>query len=839
MNSSHLQAAGRTTLRLLPAAAWAAYAVGLIFRFWYIMVGHPLEDYYYSDMLMHGEKIIRLANIGFQMDELDFLNPIGYPIWSSLFYTSTHGWLGVKASQLVLCCLLPLLLWDLARKCHGRAAGWMTLTFASLHFHFIDYFAYLLSEGPFMFFTATGLWLLVKSSAINDSSWPKVTGTPGFFASGIALGIAGCMKVQIIIPLALMSISLFAFKRLRCHDAFTKIPGTSLAWVITGFMIPVMSLSIWASARSPHGPVLVSTYGPLNFLMGHYKEAGFTEFRTPGIYVGYGSPANYCRNMGPKVTVPIRPDDGKQALAIATKWIRENPVQASAATLSNLRDIAWCPGAWPTIATKFRRLTTTAEPLFYFFVWLPALIFCIRETRASLIAKNFAPQGWPWMLAITGLCMTAMIGMGEVRYRVPFDMFLILLAAQYYSGLAHKDLKGDAVRQHLKNEVPSKLIDRKSVVVLVTLAVFIVITRLALSHGGPEITPDSSILPPSNAWLSTLFQQLNIMLPESLPSMKMAASMAVPFLVWMAAWQTAGKRVALVVFLVAACHIHFIEIFRFETLEGLILITNLLAFCLLAGRNQRPMAAGLIAGITLILAPAAGLGIWIGAILARGKSLGRFTLALVTPWILVSTLQSAISGRLEAYPTNFVQSALMSLHWDKTSFAWHEKNPTTDEMSTTTIVKNPYSIIKNETSTATFGHSWKDTRENLRELFSLGKKRPEHIFTAPLISARNMFWGQYLWPANLTTRRDWLRIWEFVFHLVACVPPCLWLIHQFWMCRVRQRAYLMFLKGNLPMAVVFGAIVTGALFGGGVTHRVLFDYAFIIAGIKIGTDRLQ
>ncbi|MEY4630181.1 MAG: hypothetical protein RIQ81_301 [Pseudomonadota bacterium] len=809
---------GETSPGILRSVAFTALAAGIILRCWYIVWGHPLGNYIYSDMAMHADKIKRLSKSWASMQELDFLNPVGYPLWSSLFYDDAIGWSGITAIQLVMSCVFPLMAADIAKRCYGEKSGYIALILASLHFHLIDYFAYILSEGPFMFFMTAGAWLFVRAAdqASNEKAWQVYC---HYLVSGLLLGVAGCMKVQIIIPLTLVMAAWLLIRKFRPEFLFPAWRGLRPLLLIPGFLVPVLPVSVWGSLMSTQGPFLVSSYGPMNFLMGHYRESKFVSFSTPKVQGGFGSPANYCRTMGPAVTLAIEPNDGKHLLSTSLDWIRREPVQAVASTLGNLRDIAWCPGAWPSIATRFKPITSFAEILFFLFIYLPALALAGSQVVRWLRDKRRIPYTWPWLATLAGIGLTVMIGVGEIRYRVPFDTAFIILAAVFYSS-----------RKTLKSTVPRPVDDEdvtwKWLFACAGVLVFGLTWRSMILPGARRVFIDNTLPTPVEAWLRSIgFPALPIG-QSSIPFETLAMSTAVPVLILYAAFNLGGRVLAIAALSFAAFHFHLIEVFRFDGIAGIVLVANLVAFCLLSTPSPDVLSAGLVSGTVFLINPVAGIATILAACLARIGGLKRYLFGFAVPWLIVSAMVSIHEKRISMAPGYLAPRFLMTLNWDKTNFSWKDVD------GKISWFRNHYSVVKSESNSRQFDHPLGDTAANISAIAGEIKEHPANLLTTPVMNARNMFWGQYLWPTSTTLRRHWLRIWEFLFHVIFVVPTVLSVVGILAGAR-NWKERLALPKGDLPLAFVSGAIITGALFGGGITHRVMFEFAFIIAGLRV------
>ena len=204
----------------------------------------------------------------------------------------------------------------------------------------------------------------------------------------------------------------------------------------------------------------ISTNGAVTALMGHYGETRLFQFRDPKrpfLNFDSGYPVAYQKGYHQDVVMPFGAYDAPRCLDVAWKWCRENPLDALQMSSEHVHDlfygsVPWpasypAPGKpWPTITIAGRPIEiyhkmcdmTIFMKIFWFFILLPAVAFLVVR-----IPRLFQPQG-PGLgdtllaLPILGLMIGAFVALGEPRYRIPFDAFLIILAARAYTLGSHR-----------------------------------------------------------------------------------------------------------------------------------------------------------------------------------------------------------------------------------------------------------------------------------------------------------------------------------------------------------------------------------------------------------------
>ncbi|MCE9556238.1 MAG: phospholipid carrier-dependent glycosyltransferase [Planctomycetes bacterium] len=204
----------------------------------------------------------------------------------------------------------------------------------------------------------------------------------------------------------------------------------------------------------------ISTNGAVTTLMGHFGESRLFQFRDPKrphLNFDSGYPVAYQKGYHQDVVMPFGAYDAPRCLDAAWKWSKENPLDAVQLSSEHVHDlfygsVPWpasypAPGKpWPTVTIAGKPIEiyhwmcdmTIFMKIFWICILLPAVIFLVVR-----VPRLFRPQG-PGLgdallaLPILGLMIGAFVALGEPRYRIPFDAFLIILAARAYTLGAHR-----------------------------------------------------------------------------------------------------------------------------------------------------------------------------------------------------------------------------------------------------------------------------------------------------------------------------------------------------------------------------------------------------------------
>ena len=155
----------------------------------------------------------------------------------------------------------------------------------------------------------------------------------------------------------------------------------------------------------------------------------------------FGSPGALLRHYDAHAKVPFSIADGRRQPAEAWRWIGAHPGEAIVLSIDHVYDTFFGSAMWPTYQQRIVALCASLPvrvhhlPVRYR-PCSPARASCRRGARAALTSRTalvFAP--------IAALAITVMIATGEVRYRIPFDIFFIAIACAYLVGDLDRDAR--------------------------------------------------------------------------------------------------------------------------------------------------------------------------------------------------------------------------------------------------------------------------------------------------------------------------------------------------------------------------------------------------------------
>lgn len=407
------------------------YASGVALRMLYTLgVQHP-EDFIYSDMALYVTRAARMAH-GEHLMPYDVSQALGYP--ALIAFLNPHGdALGrVVAAQIVISCLVPIAVGLLGAAAFGRRTGMLAAVFASLYFPFIEYGALFLSEIPFI------LFLTLAFAGFLAARRARRRGVAIAFAAagGLALSLAASFKA-LALPAAFIYFLAdgLATALARRPDGPRPVWAARLKpWVLRWALVaagaaPVLGVMSRACTHATGGRFCVTgkEMGS-DLLLGHYGRVADIEWRHEGFDLfRFGSPGALLRHYDTHAKVPFSITDGAANRDEAFRWISDHPGEAIVLSLDHVYDTFFGSTMWPTLNGNRWPLGHLSQYIFIALLFVPTVLAWAtvlrRGPRAALTSQTALVTA-----PLVALTITVMIATGEVRYRIPFDVFFICLA---------------------------------------------------------------------------------------------------------------------------------------------------------------------------------------------------------------------------------------------------------------------------------------------------------------------------------------------------------------------------------------------------------------------------
>jgi hypothetical protein len=421
-----------TTLkRLLYAPTFwclAIYALGIWLRVDYSLNVNPPEAHVSSDMGLYVDLARRLGT-GAELHPWDVTHPLGYPALVSFLLGEGGGLGNVARVQIFVSCLVPLAVGLLALAAFGRRTALVAVAVASIYFPYIEYGALFLSEIHFI------LWLTLAFAAFLGARQAR-SRAPAIglaLAGGIALSIAAAFK-SVALPAAaaffLFDALALQVKRGGAPLRATFAPLLTRAVLVGLGAAPLLGVLARVCTAANRGNFCVTgNKVGADFLLGHYGRIADIHWADDeGHGFGFGSPGAYLRHYEAHPSVPFPITDNAANSAEAWRWILRHPFEALVVSLDHLYDTFLGTGMWPTYATESWPLAHLSQVVFVALLLVPVLFACARILRRG-VGAFVASRTLLLLAPVLALAAVVAFATGEVRYRIPFDVFFIAIAA--------------------------------------------------------------------------------------------------------------------------------------------------------------------------------------------------------------------------------------------------------------------------------------------------------------------------------------------------------------------------------------------------------------------------
>ncbi|MBV9315499.1 MAG: glycosyltransferase family 39 protein [Pseudonocardia sp.] len=398
---------------------WTCWLVGGLARLIYLFLIHPAIAYVYSDMQGY---VIRAEALAAGRPETisDTLYPPGASWFFGALLSLDPSWTLVSIGQWVLSLGTMGMVWLIARRVYGNAAAVVALVIATVYPPYFHYAALFLAENGFTFFVLGSSWLLLR--AVGARSWF----VSGVFAlgSGLAAGLATAFKNTMIAPLV-VTVLVYLLSAWRGRDLRVWSVAVS---VVIGFAILFAPLSARCASLNEGRFCPGANNLAMNVLMGHYGEK--REFRwvdsKRGYMFDFTAVESTLRGYTEPVTLDFGAYDSARNWALARKWVVEHPAQALSLSLRNVGSLFAARTLWPPLKWRGVDIGTLSQGFFLIVILPPALLQLVR--RAPWRGSSALPQRL-LVAPMSGLVLEVFVSITEVRFRVPFDGLLIVLAA--------------------------------------------------------------------------------------------------------------------------------------------------------------------------------------------------------------------------------------------------------------------------------------------------------------------------------------------------------------------------------------------------------------------------
>jgi hypothetical protein len=336
-----------------------------------------------------------------------FLPAIGFSLVVAAFKTLFTNWSGALAVyHVVISTATVWLVWKCATRAFGPTVGALSLLLAAIHVPWIVLTAVALSETTFTFLMAVLVWAGLEIVERPSARWSALWGlvfVVGFWVKGTHAFLG---------PMFLLGILAW---RHWSREAFIRIAVPVSAVVGAGLIVHgVLSYETTGTFR------LSAAAGGLNFVEGkcpskrNYDPTGMTWLSPVYFQLGITSAKQWDRPF----------TDSGYFMQEGLKCIRRDPlvlVQSfESIPFLFVGNYLW-PATHSAVAPQVRLYELVTGPFLMAGValWLLARWPWRRERWGELIA---------WALPLAALCLCVYVFKSEIRFRVPFDVWLIPMA---------------------------------------------------------------------------------------------------------------------------------------------------------------------------------------------------------------------------------------------------------------------------------------------------------------------------------------------------------------------------------------------------------------------------
>jgi TolB protein len=368
----------------------------------------PFSDMrYYAEV---GEKL-------FQGEALDSYEQYYMPLGLSYLYAFVRL-LGADPTvtlplfNICLDLLSCLLIGRLATVLVSRSVAPWAFGAACLYPPFVLQSGFMLTETPFLFLGLSAYYWYVSAVTSRQHTF-----TPGFLA-GLSFALAILFKTNLWLLIPIILVASLVKRALRCSRTFVvgAICGLVLCNGLVKPSTPSFSLASvnQSIANASVNLYLGRTYA--RYLVSSYKEKSQWVHNTP--------PALFFKNKNAPIIVNHSPLDGWFFIEATGRYVWEHKMTLLSYSAEHVLDALGLVPYWPLVETRLAFIDAPLRLGIVFVVMLPALVsFCLLlKSRARLLVA----------LPLVAILLVSMVFFGSPRYRMPYDGYLLILAATFY-----------------------------------------------------------------------------------------------------------------------------------------------------------------------------------------------------------------------------------------------------------------------------------------------------------------------------------------------------------------------------------------------------------------------
>lgn len=388
--------------------------LGAVIRAAWVLVLHSPLDHIYSDSKTYVDTAMHLAQLA-TPERFDAFYPPGTRVLLALplalFGADRDGLTGAALLWMVLSALTPYFIWRYLRFLLRPEAAALGAAFCALWPLHIAYAGFFTSETPGLAFLALSLWLAERSA-----NWLS---TRDGLLAGLAGGIAAAVR-----PAFALNVILAALPSAR-RAPIRIAPVAALA----GGAVLVLALVLAHETLIVGRVVGVSENSALTFYLGQCDIRRVTTGTPATLTYQFQTPVATQLDRGKNVTFPDHQIwDQEFFYAQGMSCIAADGLAHARIILRNIYDMGLSTVPWPPSNDEGLRQVVTFANVGYV-VLLPFIVWgAVRKVRRRWPIGG--GRGELMLLGQLSLALaTAVVYFGDPRFRTPFDVFGLALAA--------------------------------------------------------------------------------------------------------------------------------------------------------------------------------------------------------------------------------------------------------------------------------------------------------------------------------------------------------------------------------------------------------------------------
>jgi hypothetical protein len=388
--------------------AYIIMAAGFLLRLGFVQFINPIDRMIFSDMANY----VQISNKLLKNEWLvtHFFQPIGFPYLLFLLRSMTPDWFHILAGiQIVTSTVSLWFIWKTTKETMGEKIGLISLFVASVHLPWIAFNGLILSESLFIFFLSALAWLTLRlvreGNVLNAILWVVIFFV-GFLIKGTHVFLA---------PLLILTI--YYFKRTDAIKYLaTMVVLLSMCLVGHGLLTKAKINKFQMSASA----------GGLNFVEGKCPQKNNADSNS----YSWLSPLYHQLGMTDMKRWDHPFSDSGFFMKEGFKCIGRNPLVLVQA-FEGIPYLFVGNTLWP-VNQMIVKNTMRLYELFFGCFSLIGLAVYFRFLRSN---ENKTEEILIWVLPILSVFLCVYIFKSEIRFRIPFDVWIIPVTVKGWSYL--------------------------------------------------------------------------------------------------------------------------------------------------------------------------------------------------------------------------------------------------------------------------------------------------------------------------------------------------------------------------------------------------------------------